>query len=71
MALEAIRDAALKKDPYFDWAGAFLQIAVVLASISLVAGSRLLIRMSLAFAAIGTMLLIDGFTLLVPLPFLG
>ena len=70
-ALEATRDAALRKDPYFDWAGALLQIAVVLASVSLVAGSHLLIRMSLGFATVGTILLIDGFTLLVPLPFLG
>jgi hypothetical protein len=70
-ALEATRDAALRKDPYFDWAGALLQIAVVLASVSLVAGSHLLIRMSLGFAAVGTLLLIDGFTLLVSLPFLG
>lgn len=70
-ALEATRDAALRKDPYFDWAGALLQIAVVLASVSLVAGSRLLIRMSAIFAAIGTLLLIDGFTLVVSIPFLG
>jgi uncharacterized membrane protein YgdD (TMEM256/DUF423 family) len=70
-ALEATRDLALRKDPYFDWAGALLQIAVVLASVSLVARSRLLIGMSAAFALIGTVLMIDGYTLLLPLPFLG
>ena len=70
-ALEATRDAALRKDPYFDWAGALLQIAVVLASISLVAGSLLLIRMSAGFALVGTILLVDGYTLFLPLPFLG
>jgi Domain of unknown function (DUF4337) len=70
-ALEATRDAALRKDPYFDWAGALLQIAVVLASISLVAGSHLLIRMSAGFALVGTILLVDGYTLFLPLPFLG
>jgi len=70
-ALEAQRDAALRKDPYFDWAGALLQIAVVLASVSLVAGSHLLIRMSAGFAMLGTLLLVDGFTLFLPLWFLG
>ena len=70
-ALEATRDAALRKDPYFDWAGALLQISVVLASVSLVAGSSLLIRMSAGFALIGAILLVDGFTVFLPLPFLG
>src|SRR5262245_38595618 len=35
-ALEAERDVALRKDPYFDWSQALLQIAIVLASVHLI-----------------------------------
>jgi len=33
-ALEAQRDRAMRKDPYFDYGQALLQIAIVLASVS-------------------------------------
>ena len=38
-ALEAERDVALRKDPYFDWSQALLQIAIVLASVHLIIGN--------------------------------
>jgi Domain of unknown function (DUF4337) len=35
---EKMRDRALKRDPYFDYAEALLQIAIVLISVSIIAG---------------------------------
>jgi hypothetical protein len=45
-ALEADRDIAMRKDPYFDWSQAMLQIAIVLASIHLIIGSLPLLGLS-------------------------
>lgn len=70
-ALEAERDVALRKDPYFDFAQALLQIAIVLASVALIAGSSALVYGSGILAIIGTLFMINGFTLAVTLPFLG
>jgi Domain of unknown function (DUF4337) len=69
--LEAERDVALRKDPYFDWSQAFLQIAIVLASVFLIIGNLSLLGLSASLGALGVLLLLNGFTLLVPLPFLG
>ncbi|MFZ1105719.1 MAG: DUF4337 domain-containing protein [Hyphomicrobiaceae bacterium] len=41
-SLEKDRDIALRKDPYFDWRQALLQIAIVLASVHLIIGNLLL-----------------------------
>ena len=68
---ESARDAALKQDPYFDFSQAFLQIAVVLASVSLVLGNRLLLAVSGLMAVAGTLLMLNGFTLAVTIPFIG
>jgi Domain of unknown function (DUF4337) len=70
-ALEAERDVALQKDPYFDWSQALLQIAIVLASVHLIIGNFLLLGLSGGLGALGILLMLNGFTLLVPLPFLG
>jgi hypothetical protein len=70
-ALEADRDTAFRKDPYFDWSQAFLQIAIVLASVHLIVNNGLLLAMSGLLATAGVALMINGFTLLVNLPFLG
>ena len=69
--LEADRDTAFRKDPYFDWAQAFLQIAIVLASVHLIVNNALLLGMSGVLATAGVLLMVNGFTLLVNLPFLG
>ena len=69
--LEAERDVALRKDPYFDWSQAFLQIAIVLASVYLIVGTLSLLGLSASLGALGVLLMLNGFTLLVPLPFLG
>lgn len=70
-SLEAERDVAFKKDPYFDWSQALLQIAIVLASVHLIVGNLWLLGMSGALGAGGILLMLNGFTLLVNLPFLG
>jgi hypothetical protein len=70
-ALEVERDRALRKDPYFDWSQACLQIAIVLASVHLIIGTLWLLGMSAVLAALGLLLMINGFTLAVSLPFLA
>ena len=70
-ALEIERDVALRKDPYFDWSQAFIQIAIVLASVHLIIGNLSLLAVSAGLAGLGILLMINGFTLLVSLPFLG
>lgn len=70
-ALEAERDVALRKDPYFDFAEALLQIAIVLASVSLIVGGNRLLIGSGVLAGLGTFLMLNGFTLWLALPGLG
>lgn len=70
-AIEAERNLAMKKDPYFDYAQALLQIAIVLASVALIAGGNFLLIVSLALAGLGTFMGLEGFTLFWPLPFMG
>lgn len=69
--LELERDVALRKDPYFDWSQALLQIAIVLASIHLIVGNISLLALSGGLGALGLLLMLNGFTLLLRLPFLG
>ncbi len=69
--LEVERDIALRKDPYFDWSQALLQIAVVLASVHLIIGNFVLLGMSGGLAGLGILLMLNGYTLLVSLPMLG
>jgi hypothetical protein len=66
-ALEAERDLAFRKDPYFDWSQTFLQIAIVLASVCLITGTLWLLYLSIGLGAAGLLLLINGSTLLIPL----
>ena len=65
------RDLNRKKDPYFDFAEVLLQIAIVLSSVSILASSRLLYGVSFVLAVCGTVLMLDGYTLVVALPFFG
>jgi nitroreductase len=69
--LEAERDVALRKDPYFDWSQALIQIAIVLASVHLIIGNLMLLGLSGGLAGLGILLMLNGFTLLVRLPLLG
>jgi Domain of unknown function (DUF4337) len=70
-ALEAERDVAMRKDPYFDWSQALLQIAIVLASVHLIIGNATLLGLSGGLAALGVLLMLNGFTLAFSLPLLG
>jgi hypothetical protein len=67
--LEAARDQALKRGPYFDYGQALLQIAIVLASVALISGGNLLLVGSLVLGLAGAVLTFGGFTLAYPLPF--
>jgi hypothetical protein len=69
-AAEAARDLNQAKDPYFDYAEVLLQIAIVCASVSILAASRPMFWFSSLLAILGTLCTINGFLLLVRLPFL-
>ena len=66
---EKRRERAEARNPNFEFAAALFQIAIVLGSVSLVAGSRRLLDLSGLLAALGILLMINGYFLLVPLPF--
>lgn len=65
---EVLRDHALKQDPYFDYAEALLQIAIVLISVAIVADLVWLSFVGGALGILGTLLMLNGFTLLVEIP---
>ena len=69
--LEAERDIAMRRDPYFDWSQALLQIAVLLASVHLIIGNFSLLGLSGGLAGLGFLLMLNGYTLAVRLPMLG
>ena len=69
-AAEAERDRNQAKDPYFDYAEVLLQIAIVCASVSILSTSRPMFWFSSLLAAVGGLSAINGFLLLVRLPFL-
>ena len=68
---ESKRDHALKQDPYFDYAEALLQIAIVLISVSIVATLPWLAILGGIVGATGSLLMVNGYTLAVEIPFLG
>jgi hypothetical protein len=68
--LEHERDVNRTKDPYFDFAEALLQIAIVMSSISILSTSRSTFIFSLLLAVIGVLLTLNGYTLIFKLPFL-
>ena len=67
-ALEHERDRWQAKDPYFLFAEAVLQIAIVMASVSILSRSGAIFTFSLALAGLGALLTLNGFLLLVELP---
>jgi hypothetical protein len=62
------RDHALKQDPYFDYAEALLQIAIVLTSVAIVANLAWLAYVGGVVGIVGLLLTINGFYLLVEVP---
>jgi Domain of unknown function (DUF4337) len=65
---EARRDHAALRLPNFEFAGALYQIAIVLGSVSIVAASRALVKFSGLVAILATLLMINGYFLLLHLP---
>jgi hypothetical protein len=65
------RDHALKQDPYFDFAEALLQIAIVLISVAIVAEQVWLSYFGGALGLIGALLMLNGYLLLIEIPWLG
>ena len=71
-SLEAQRDVAARKDPYFDYAEALLQIAIVLASVAIISRVRMvLLAVSVSLGLLGVLLTFNGFTLAFTVPFIG
>ncbi len=68
--LEHERDRYLARDPYFDFGEVLLQIAIVLASMSILTRARPVFHAALAAAILGVLLGLNGFLLLFRLPFL-
>jgi len=68
--LEKERDIARAKDPYFEFGGVLLEIAIVMASVAIIALSRSLFVFSLAVASLGAFLTLDGYMQFFELPFL-
>lgn len=68
--LEQDRDLHRTKDPYFDFAEVLLQIAIVMASIAILATSRPLYVFSIGLAILGVVLTLNGFLLFMRIPFL-
>jgi Domain of unknown function (DUF4337) len=68
--LERVRDLSATRDPYFDLAEVFLQIAIVMSSVSILSRSRPVFYFSLGLAVIGTTLTLNGYFLFFHLPWL-
>ena len=67
--LEHERDVNRKKDPYFDYAEVLLQIAIAMSAITILAHSRRVFIFAIVAAVLGALLAINGFLMLVHLPF--
>ena len=68
--LERERDYYRTKDPYFDFAEVLFQIAIVTASVSILSTSRVVYYFSMISAFWGALLSLNGFFLILRVPFL-
>lgn len=64
---EAKRDVAMKRDPNFDFAEGILEIAIVIASVSIILKKKALFRGAVAIGVVGGLLTLNGFLMLVAL----
>ncbi len=69
--LEAERDLSMRRGPYFDYGEALLQIAIVLASVSIITRGSVLLAVSAVLGAAGAVLTLNGFTLALAIPGFG
>jgi hypothetical protein len=67
--LEHERDVNRGKDPYFDYGEVLLQIAIVMASVSILSGSRPVFYFALTGAILGAFFSLNGFLLIFRIPF--
>jgi hypothetical protein len=67
--LEHERDVNRNKDPYFDYAEVLLQIAIVMASVSILSGSRAVFVFSMVSAFLGAIFCLNGFLMVIHVPF--
>jgi hypothetical protein len=65
---EAAREIAMARDDNFDWAEVLLQLALVLGSVAILAINRPILILSGLLGALGALLTLNGFLLLVALP---
>jgi hypothetical protein len=68
--LEKERDVNRLRDPYFDYAEVLLQIAIVMASVSIISNSRAVFGFSVLVASLGTLMCANGYLQIFALPFL-
>lgn len=68
-AMERQRDIAARRDPYFDHAVALFEIAIVTASVATMLEVASIMIVSVVLAVLAAFLMVNGFTLLVSLPF--
>jgi hypothetical protein len=68
--LERERDINRERDPYFDYAEVLLQIAIVMSSVSILSTSRSMFFFSLILAILALLLVLNGYTLFIKIPFL-
>jgi hypothetical protein len=59
------RDLALRRDPWFDYAEALLQISIVLTSVALITGVGLLLGVSLTLGGLGVFCTLNGYLLFI------
>ena len=62
---EQERDLALRRDPWFDYAEALLQISIVLTSVALITGVGLLLGVSLTLGGLGVFCTLNGYLLFI------
>jgi hypothetical protein len=66
---ESLRERAGAQDSNFDYSEVAFQLAIVLGSVAILALSRKVFYISIGLGVIGTLLMINGFTLMFNLPF--
>jgi len=68
-AFQAAREVAGERDDNFDMAEVLLQLALVLGSVAILAVNRAILLVSVVLGVVGSALTLNGFLLLLPLPF--
>ncbi len=66
--LEHERDVNRTKDPYFDYGEVLLQIAIVMASVAIISGSRPVFYFAIVSACLGALCSLNGFFLILRIP---